>query len=406
MRDDVRSLVQQVEQAEVPELWPDITSRPPSPMPPEPGRGHRVIAVVLASLIAATSFGYAYETLRERGGPQPADTSTPSAEPSPLPLLTGDPRVAVQIPLPADEFSGGVSVGPDAAWVGVFHDKGSGSGSVLRIDLTTNQIVADVPVQQAPSRKQIVATSDAVWVASSDRLERIDPATNSVVASVEFPNQFISAIAADGTAVWVVAIHNGSGSLLRVDPATNSIIAEIPLGSQITGYEDEVQIGAGSVWVLGVRWLQKENAEYGSDLIRIDPTTNEIAARIPIGGFDMVMSTDEIWVRFPEDGVFDDRYAGERGERWVWTRVDTHTNVPSEPFRMDVGLPFVTPGGLWSLEEGIDGPIRVDRLDPTTFEVLARSEPIGTSFHDATLDPASGSIWVSAFHSIVRVDIT
>lgn len=37
--------------------------------------------------------------------------------------------------------------------------------------------------------------------------------------------------------------------------------------------------------MLGVRSFEKEDAEYGSDLIRIDPATNAIAARIPVGGF-------------------------------------------------------------------------------------------------------------------------
>lgn len=126
----------------------------------------------------------------------------------------------------------------------------------------------------------------------SIRLERIDPDTNTVVASVDLRGRPISAIAADPTAVWAVAITEPSdeagewtGNRVRTDTATNEIVAEIPLGPQMAGYEDEVMLGAGSVWVLGVRSFEKEDAEYGSDLIRIDPATNEIAARIPIGGF-------------------------------------------------------------------------------------------------------------------------
>ena len=109
----------------------------------------------------------------------------------------------------------------------------------------------------------------------------------------------------------------------------------------MAGYEDEVILGAGSVWVLGVRWFEEEDAEYGSDLIRVDPATNAIAARIPVGGFHMVMGADEVWVRFIADGVFD-----TYGERRLWTRVDVRTNEPSEPFEFEAdGLKIVTPGG-------------------------------------------------------------
>lgn len=64
----------------------------------------------------------------------------------------------------------------------------------------------------------------------------------------------ISAIAADPTAVWAVAITEPSdkagewtGNRVRTDTATNKIVAEIPLGPQVAGYEDEVMLGAGSV---------------------------------------------------------------------------------------------------------------------------------------------------------------
>lgn len=132
----------------------------------------------------------------------------------------------------------------------------------------------------------------------------------------------MSAIAADSTAVWAVAITELSaeagewtGTLVHIDTAANGIVAEIPLGPQVAGYEDEVMVGAGSVWVLGVRWFEKEDAEYGSDLIRIDPAANAIAARIPVGGFHMAMGTDEVWVRFIADGVCARSPAGARPQR-------------------------------------------------------------------------------------------
>jgi hypothetical protein len=209
--------------------------------------------------------------------------------------------------------------------------------------------------------------------------------------------------------VWAVAITRPSdeagewtGNLVRVDTATNEAVAEIPLGPQVAGYEDEVMVGAGSVWVLGVRWFEKEDAEYGSDLIRVDPATNGIVARIPVGGFHMVMGADEVWVRFIADGVFD-----TYGERGLWTRVDLRTSEQSQPFELGTdGLRIVTPDALWSV--GYDDEqhnVRVSSLDPQTLEVEARSDPIRSLFTDAVLDPASRTVWVSAIYSVVRLDI-
>src|SRR5205823_3484040 len=115
-------------------------------------------------------------------------------------------------------------------------------------------------------------------------------ATNSISASVRLPGDGIGAIATDSSAVWVEVLLDPSesdsgdlASLIRVDRATNSIIAEIPLGKSLTGYEDHVIEGAGSIWLLGAR-LINDNREKGGDLIRVDPTTNRIVATIPVDG--------------------------------------------------------------------------------------------------------------------------
>jgi hypothetical protein len=65
----------------------------------------------------------------------------------------------------------------------------------------------------------------------------------------------------------------------------------------------------------------------------------------------------------------------------------------------------VTPDALWSVGYDEQENVRVTRFDPETLQVVARSEPIRSYFTDAALDAASGTVWVSAVHSIVRVDI-
>jgi hypothetical protein len=374
---------------------------------PEPTPARRLVVATSALMLATAGIAFAIDALRP--DPTPAADETPSGQPSPIPSLTGEPRITADIPLADPEVDhpiGGVAVGAESAWVGL-HRRGE-SGAVARIDLQTNEVLTEIPVRKTPYRKQIVAIDDAVWVASTGVLQRIDPATNSVVASVDLQGRSVSAIAADATAVWALATTEPSEeggewteNLVRVDPATNAVVAEIALGLQVSGYEDEVVLGAGSVWVLGVRWFEQEDAEYGSDLIRIDPTTNRVAARVPVGGFHMVMGTGEVWVRSPADGVFD-----QSVERWLWTRVDFWTNEASEPFEFeDQGLRLVSPDALWSVGYDERENVRVTRFDPESLEVEARSEPIRSLFHDAVLDPASGTVWISAVWSLVRVDI-
>lgn len=248
---------------------------------PEPTPRRRLVIATFALMLATAGIAFAGDTFR----PDPTPVAD-SGQPSPIRSLTGEPRITADIPFAdpeVDDPIGGVAVGADSAWVGL---RRRGGGAVARIDLETNQVLTEVPVRETPYRKQIAATDDAVWVASTGVLEQIDPATNTVVARVDLQGRSVSAIAADATAVWALAVTEPSdqggewtGNLVRVDPATNEIVAEIPLGRQVSGYEDEVVLGAGSVWVLGVRWFEQEDAEYGSDLIRIDPTTNRVAAR-------------------------------------------------------------------------------------------------------------------------------
>jgi DNA-binding beta-propeller fold protein YncE len=276
----------------------------------------------------------------------------------------------------------------------------------MRIDLATNEVVAEIPFSNLPG--PIAATDDAVWIASHGALDRIDPATNRIDASLSLSGRAVSAIAADETAVWAVTIpdsgpHAGEGTLVRVDPAKATITAEIELGSQVNGYHDEVAIGDGAVWVLGVRWNEQQNAERGGDLIRVDPATNAIAARIPVGGFHMVVSATDVWVRFPADGIFE-----SSDESWSWTRVDVATNEPSAPFAVDDddGLLLVTPHVLWAVGYDEQQNVRATRFDPTTLEVVARSDPIAQVFTGAVIDADSGSIWVTTTTDVVRVDIT
>jgi streptogramin lyase len=86
---------------------------------------------------------------------------------------------------------------------------------------------------------------------------RIDPATNTVVATIEGISQTLGAgVAVGGGSVWA-SVPTGIG---RIDPATNEIVEVIPIGSG--GYVD-------LAWFDGELWASSTSRNL---VYRIDPS--------------------------------------------------------------------------------------------------------------------------------------
>lgn len=161
---------------------------------------------------------------------------------------------------------------------------------VQRVDPATSKVAAtiSIPSDCCPS---IAAGAGAIWVASFDEnvVRRIHPATNQIQATIKIgPNP--AGIAATDAAVWVTN-HRG-GTVSRIDPPTNKIVATIKVGPTGTSGPQPVAVGFGDVWV-GVSNI--------STLVRIDVATNRVKARVkfppgasPCGTIVAVKST--LWV--------------------------------------------------------------------------------------------------------------
>ena len=140
---------------------------------------------------------------------------------------------------------------------------------LLHIDPVSMQIRASIPMEVPAWREHLVVTTDAVWTAEGDKVQRIDPATDQIVDTITLSGLEISALAGDDDALWVAATDNRFDAgvpnvavLVRIDPSTNTEIARIPMDGYVNGYGDQIRLGAGSVWVLGER-LIRDNAEQG-----------------------------------------------------------------------------------------------------------------------------------------------
>lgn len=240
---------------------------------------------------------------------------------------------------------------------------------------------------------------DSLWVLTVDgpimgqdvppSVQRIDPATNEIVATVELPGRLCQGIGASADAVWAC----GPDGLVRIDPATNAVVAEVPFHAALA--VTRIASGAGSVWAFAT-------ATVGPDtIVRVDPATNEVTATIPLGHVagTMAFGFDALWVTSPTDDVL--------------LRIDPTTNAVEDwaPSIEGAGQVAVGTDALWVTlygEHGAQAPERaptIVRIDPGTGDVTAQIDA-GTGLEDSSGIVANGDgIWVRGTDPfLVRID--
>jgi streptogramin lyase len=167
-----------------------------------------------------------------------------------------------------------------------------GDHTLIRADVKTGAIQATIPAGPADSEGGIATGAGSVWLVTSkaSELDRIDPATNSVIAKIVIPPGSFNPVFANDS-IWVSS--NQGNALVRVNPATNSVTSSTPIGPM----PRFLTVGAGSVWVL--------NQGDGS-ISRVDATTGKLIATIPAGipgfGGEIAYGADAVWAtvfKFP-----------------------------------------------------------------------------------------------------------
>jgi virginiamycin B lyase len=198
-----------------------------------------------------------------------------------------------------------------------------GVGLVVALLLAGRVIAAGLRRSVPPSPS---AASTATTTASTPRTSAATPPT-AVVATIAVAAAPTQVTVAAG-AVWVGGWD--TGTLVRVDPATNRVAARIPVGR---AQESPIAIAATAraVWVV----------DFGdAQVLRVDPATNRVVARIPVrgGAGGIAAGAGAVWVTSGEGG--DQRHG------WV-QRIDPTRNRV-------VATTAVASGGLWDI--AIDGP--------------------------------------------------
>ena len=186
----------------------------------------------------------------------------------------------IRLPTAGGEpFQGGgfeqqlMAVSADAVWA-VNADQ-----TVYRIDPRTNSVVATIEDLRATS---IAAGDGQVWVIDEEGVSEINPRTNEVSRRIEVAAESLTALAIGSGAVW--AADPFGGSLWRITLEPEPILRTIPLDFGV-GW---VAFGEGAVWATN---------EIADKVYRIDPRTNRarVVSRLaaPTG---IAVGDDAVWV--------------------------------------------------------------------------------------------------------------
>jgi DNA-binding beta-propeller fold protein YncE len=187
----------------------------------------------------------------------------------------------------------------------------------------------------------LLVAKDSVWVSGSKpySVQRIDPATNRIVAKVTIPGEACSGLVFGFGSVWV-PICGKKPLLARVDVHTNRITARLPIAP--AGPEGGITANGDSVWMV----TNKD----GTTLSRIDPTTNTVRQKIaiPAGSYNPLSSGNTVWITsFDKD---------------LLTAVDTTGGnvLASIPVGPKPRFLAAGAGSVWTLNQGDGSLTRVE----------------------------------------------
>ena len=353
----------------------------------------------------------------------------PGGAGAPLELVDGDGHApdAVQTAVPAEAAGGRVAVPGGRVAVPGGARRGAGPrrlvGIVLALALllagvaVAGRVVADrprasttstapattaapgsvAPVQPSPVVATVTtdgftysmaAGAGALWVAGSDQVTRIDPATNTVATMIPVAATGAgpAGVAVGAGAVWVpVAVP---GALWGIDPATDKVTSKIPLGGPLSG-SISVAATAGTVWVACCGGAQAGGSTSGGRLLRVDPRRKRVVADIALSASPVAIAADPsaAWVATAGGQVL--MVSPKRN------RVMATLNAGG-PLGFDHTI-AVGPSGVW-LADPFDE--QLVRIDPRTRRVMARISAGAVT----TLAVTRDAVWALSSLGLVRVD--
>jgi hypothetical protein len=204
--------------------------------------------------------------------------------------------VASTIKIPADVRPGrivngdnqsvsNVAVADDVVWVLAFG--ASDEATLVAVDPVTNSVIRSLPAPKGATN--IAVGFGSLWVLPANgRLARVDPTDGRQLAVVPLASPGNYQIRAGTDAMWVGDLIRGVDSVVRIDPASNTIVATVPLLEVASFYWwSDLAFAEGYLWTSSKQGL----------LVKIDTVTNRVVARYgdTPGGGAVASTKDAVW---------------------------------------------------------------------------------------------------------------
>lgn len=218
----------------------------------------------------------------------------------------------------------------------------------------------------------VLVAGDSLWVSGSKpySVQRIDPATNRIVAKVRIPGEACAGLAFGFGSVWV-PVCGKKPLLARVDVQTNRITAVLPIAP--AGPEGGITASDDSVWMV--------TARDGRTLSRIDPATNAVRQKIsiPAGSYNPLSSGRTVWITSVEKDLL--------------TAVDAASGNVLASVPVGPKPRFLAAGGgsVWTLNQGDGSLTRVEIESRKVTNTVA----LGIPGAGGDLDFGAGFVWAS-----------
>ena len=217
----------------------------------------------------------------------------------------------------------------------------------------------------------VAITADAVWVGSTGpfAVHRIDPTTNTRVATVKLRGEPCAGLATGFGSLWV-PLCGKPATLARVDLKSGQLANVLMIGPAAA--EGGVTTSADSVWLV---------VDNDGSLARIDPGAGTIRqiVHLPAGSHNPLYYDGRIWVT--------------RADGSELTSVDAATGAVLATARTGPGPRFLTAGAgaLWTLNQGDGSLTRVD----TQTGVAPHTTALGIPGKGGDIGFGGGMIWTT-----------
>jgi hypothetical protein len=200
------------------------------------------------------------------------------------------PNLVAARPVAVPPQPGVPAVATGSVWV-----PSTATGTVVRVDPATRAITAAVaafapttsgltcaPFVACQYMNAATASGDDLWVAcdACGQVARIDTAANRVVVRIDVAPR-PGGLALGGGFVW--AFHTLTPTVSRIDPATGAVSTFSVPGVEGAG----IAFAHGSVWLL--------SSARPSEVVRLDPQTLAVQARIPLSPSGQQHPLKEAW---------------------------------------------------------------------------------------------------------------